>query len=264
MAKDSYWFKHDSEARNDIKLVKLRKIYTHWSDGIYWNIVEVLRGQKDYKYPLNESDLQLLCEELIRCHDFDKFRNWLNDSFNLTPESLFAKDELFFWSESLINRMKKWEILKKNGEKGGRPVDNKGIQEEPDPKPDGKPEQEPDPKPDGKPLEYIRRDNIIYNKFYDTEIKNNQNHDLIEKYKSFLNFIFGKIGTDGEMEYVLKLSKQLTFKQFLVLRTRSRKENIPLDSIVKKMNNWAPLLKRHKTFKGSADTFIDTEIKGKK
>jgi hypothetical protein len=108
------------------------------------------------------------------------------------------------------------------------------------------------------------KESIEYSVFYDTEIENNKNHDLIEKYKSFLNFIFGKIGTDGEMEYVLKLSKQLTFKQFLVLRTRSRKENIPLDSIVKKMNNWAPLLKRHKTFKGSADTFIDTEIKGKK
>ena len=40
MAKDSFWFKHDYNARNDEKILELRSIYGAESYGIYWMIVE--------------------------------------------------------------------------------------------------------------------------------------------------------------------------------------------------------------------------------
>ena len=42
MAKDSFWFKHDYNARNDEKILELRSIHGAESYGIYWMIVETM------------------------------------------------------------------------------------------------------------------------------------------------------------------------------------------------------------------------------
>lgn len=115
--KDSFWFRHDSNAHEDLKLVRIKRIHTHWGIGIFWEVIEVLRNQNNYKYSINESDLQFLCEDIIRCNDFARFKSWLNDCFDMKPEPIFQKDKNSFWSESLITRMRKWESCKDNGSK---------------------------------------------------------------------------------------------------------------------------------------------------
>lgn len=40
MAKDSFWFKHDYNARNDEKILELRSVYGAESYGLYWMIIE--------------------------------------------------------------------------------------------------------------------------------------------------------------------------------------------------------------------------------
>jgi len=40
MAKDTFWFKHDYNARNDEKILELRSICGAEGYGIYWMIVE--------------------------------------------------------------------------------------------------------------------------------------------------------------------------------------------------------------------------------
>lgn len=116
MSKDSYWFSHDSNAGRDIKLLKIQHIHSHWGKGVFWDVIEVLREQKDYKYPIDDSSLQILCGA-IYCQDFTRFKNWFTDCVKV--ELFEIKDDLFF-SNSLIRRMKKWEKQKKNGSKPKR------------------------------------------------------------------------------------------------------------------------------------------------
>lgn len=116
MAKDAFWFKHDSNAGRDIKLLQIKHLYTHWGIGIFWEVVEILREQDDYCFNADESSLQLLCS-MIGCNDTSKFINLFNDFIRV---ELFVKEKGVFKSESLIRRMKVWETKKDNGSKGGK------------------------------------------------------------------------------------------------------------------------------------------------
>ena len=141
MAKDAFWFKHDSNAGRDLKLLELTHIYTHWGKGIYWDVIEVLREQNGYKF--EKKKLQLLCN-MIMCNDFTKFQNWYKDCIRL---SLFIEDDLYFYSESLIDRMKRWETSKDNGSKGGRPKT----------KNPNKTQTKPKQNPNNKPIKTIQK-----------------------------------------------------------------------------------------------------------
>ena len=48
MKKDAYYFKHDSNARNDEKLLVVRRMHGMEGYGTYWGIIEKLRESKDY------------------------------------------------------------------------------------------------------------------------------------------------------------------------------------------------------------------------
>src|ERR1700677_178723 len=47
MAKDSYWFKHDNNARNDEKILELRSKFGAEGYGIFWMIVETMAEDGD-------------------------------------------------------------------------------------------------------------------------------------------------------------------------------------------------------------------------
>lgn len=49
--KDSYYFSHDSDARNDIKMIKLRRELGLEGYGIFWCLIEMLRASPDYRIP---------------------------------------------------------------------------------------------------------------------------------------------------------------------------------------------------------------------
>lgn len=52
MNKDAYWFKHDSNAKDDPKCVLLIEQLGLEGYGIYWVLIEMLRDQPNYRYPL--------------------------------------------------------------------------------------------------------------------------------------------------------------------------------------------------------------------
>jgi hypothetical protein len=116
MAKDSYWFKHDSTAGRGLKMRKMAHIYGHWGKGIYWDVIEILRDQNDYKFESDDSSLQLLAD-LIGCKDDKKFLSWFIDCERL---GLFKIVENNFYCEPLSKNMQVWETKKANGSKGGR------------------------------------------------------------------------------------------------------------------------------------------------
>lgn len=119
MPKEAYYFSHDSNARNDPKLLKLRVKYGMEGYGVYWCIIEMLRDQTDFKLPL----------------DFESIAFGLNTKAELV-ENIIKSFDLFvienerFYSESLIRRMnekaeksrKASESAKKRwGKRGQRP-----------------------------------------------------------------------------------------------------------------------------------------------
>jgi hypothetical protein len=61
MNKDAYYFPHFSNARHDRRLKRARKELGVEAYGIFFMILEVLRDQEDFSFPL--SDLDLLADE---------------------------------------------------------------------------------------------------------------------------------------------------------------------------------------------------------
>ena len=100
MSKDAYYFTHDSNAKDDPKCALLIDQLGMEGYGIYWMLIEVLRDQPDYKYPL------ALLPSLAR-------------KYNTTPQKIEAvirgyqlfvvEGGVVFMSETLVKRMCAWE-----------------------------------------------------------------------------------------------------------------------------------------------------------
>jgi hypothetical protein len=56
MKKDAYYFPHFCNARNDSKILKLRRVLGIEGYGIYFMLLEVLREQTDFRLPLSAID----------------------------------------------------------------------------------------------------------------------------------------------------------------------------------------------------------------
>lgn len=111
MPKDAYWFQHDSNAKDDPKCSMLIEQLGLEGYGIYWVLVETLRDQPGYRYPLN------MISVIAR-------------KYNTTTEKVrvvvgnyglfvLTEDE-FFLSESLCRRMEIWEGTKESKRIAGR------------------------------------------------------------------------------------------------------------------------------------------------
>ena len=102
MAKDAYYFSHDSNARQDPKILEMMSVYGSEGYGWYWILVEMLREQADYKlklkgkYTFNALAMQMQCKP-------DASERFVLDCVN--EFELFISDDMYFWSESLIRRM---------------------------------------------------------------------------------------------------------------------------------------------------------------
>lgn len=53
MANAAYWFKHDSNAKDDHKIMLMMDQLGLEGYGIFWVLIEVLREQDDYRYPVS-------------------------------------------------------------------------------------------------------------------------------------------------------------------------------------------------------------------
>lgn len=157
MAKDAYWFKHDSNSCRDLKMLRIKHIYDFWGIGLYWSVIELLREQNNYNFPSDESSLNL-ASHLVNCQDKTRFNSWFKDAIKI---GLLKDENGVFFSESLNKRMSEWEKQKINGSKGGRPKETQK-------KPKHKPNKEP--KPNHKSIEEeIRKEKKDI--FFDAKLK---------------------------------------------------------------------------------------------
>lgn len=92
--KEAYYFSHDSNSRNDGKILNLRIKHGMRGYGIFWSIIEMLRDESNYK-------MRMECERIaFELHeDSELIRSVLQDF------DLFIIEDGFLWSESLLRRM---------------------------------------------------------------------------------------------------------------------------------------------------------------
>lgn len=95
-SKDSYYFSHDSNAKNDEKIVRLRMKHGWEGYGLYWAIIERLRESSNY---MSVCDFNLIAYDLRT--DSAKIKSIVED-FGLFA---FTDESECFYSESLTKRM---------------------------------------------------------------------------------------------------------------------------------------------------------------
>lgn len=121
MAKEAYYFSHDSNARNDPKILEIRAELGWEGYGLYFALLELMREQEDYR--LNISDDKKL-------KAFALHLNCNCDTLDKLIQSCLEKDEdgksLFFIedgklaSKSFLNRMKMKDKIRQKRAEAGR------------------------------------------------------------------------------------------------------------------------------------------------
>jgi hypothetical protein len=111
MKKDAYFFSHDSNSKDDPKCVMLIEQLGLEGYGIFWVLIETLRDQPDYKYPLS-----LLPAIARRYNSTTQKVEAVVKVYNLFK---FTEDE-FFFSRSLVNRMEIWETTRLKRSNAGK------------------------------------------------------------------------------------------------------------------------------------------------
>ena len=111
MAKDAYYFSHDSNARHDPKILAMRADYDITGYGIFWTIIEMLRESEDYRLPYKKYIFKAIAMQVQSdAYTSDKIHKFIDDC--IKEYELFDTDQDYFWSYSLLKRMDKKEELR--------------------------------------------------------------------------------------------------------------------------------------------------------
>ena len=108
--KDAYYFPHDSNARNDQRIMKVRMEYGFVGYGIYFGLIEILREQANYT--LSFDDLESIAFDLRV--ELDVIEDIVNNYY------LFEIEDDIFYSPSLKRRMEKLDLIKEKRAEAGR------------------------------------------------------------------------------------------------------------------------------------------------
>lgn len=108
MGKDALYFSHDSNARNDEKILSLLMKHKWEGYGLYWAIIEKLRESTSYKLT---TDFNLIAYDLRTSNELVKSI--------VTGFGLFSIDETEkkFWSNRLLRTMEIKELRSDNARK---------------------------------------------------------------------------------------------------------------------------------------------------
>lgn len=103
MKKEAYYFSHDSNAKDDPKILQLRMELGWEGYGLFWALIELLRNESDYRMRTHYKSIAFALQT-----QEDTIKKLINDF------DLFVIDEQCFWSESLLKRM---ELKEERSEK---------------------------------------------------------------------------------------------------------------------------------------------------
>lgn len=119
MGKDAYYFKHDSNARNDLKLKAVFRKYGSEGYGWYWIILENLRETENYQIEYSDFVLASLAEDMRTT--LEKTKEFID--YCSGEVGLFVKTEgvapNYFYSMSMHRRMAKLNEIRDKRSKAG-------------------------------------------------------------------------------------------------------------------------------------------------
>ncbi len=128
--RDCYYFSHDCNARNDPKILPLRSKYGAEGYGIYWMIIEILREQPDYKYPISEYYCAALAMQMnVNAELVGQLIEDCCSSFKDERGTLLCKDKNWLYSKSLLRRMEHVDTIR---EKRSRAAKSRWENEQPE------------------------------------------------------------------------------------------------------------------------------------
>jgi len=111
--KNSYYFSHDSNARNDEKILMLRAEHGWEGYGIFWVMVEMMFENTNTQLQHNKIRGLSVSYNI----DITLLENVIKTCIN---EGLFVSDGTFFWSESLLNRKALFQESKNKRSEAGK------------------------------------------------------------------------------------------------------------------------------------------------
>lgn len=115
MSKDSYYFKHDANARHDPKIHALLKTYGVEGYGRYWIILEVLRESSHYRIVDKPYMWESLAQQMM-C-SVEQVKKFVDDCVELFD--LLTKDQGFIYSSSFLLRMQKLDEIREKRSRAG-------------------------------------------------------------------------------------------------------------------------------------------------
>lgn len=117
MSKDAYYFRHDSNASQDPKMIQLISVYDYRGYGWFWRIVELMREQSDYCLSLQGKYVYEAFGRLLNVCSTD-VEQFINDCIN--EFQLFSSDGEKFWSKRLLDDMGVYESKRDKARKAGQ------------------------------------------------------------------------------------------------------------------------------------------------
>ena len=112
--KDAYFFSHDSNARNDLKILAMRNVYGMEGYGWFWVLVELLREQERYRLKISDKFFyHSLASQLQNTKEISE--KFINDC--IKEFDLFKTDGESIWSDSLNRRMEHLEEVREKRKK---------------------------------------------------------------------------------------------------------------------------------------------------
>lgn len=122
MKKDAYYFPHFCNARHDRKLKRVQKELGVEGYGIYFMLLEVLRDQQDFKYPLD--DIDLLADEFGTSEQKVNTVICNYKLFDMDEEKNFTSHKMQLYLQPYLERSKKaqtaararWDSVKNNAQ----------------------------------------------------------------------------------------------------------------------------------------------------
>jgi hypothetical protein len=108
MKKDAFYFPHFANARHDRKLKRVQKELGLEGYAIYFQLLEILREQLDFKYPL--SDIDLLADEMGTSEPKVKAVIGNYDLFTLDEEDNFFSIKQLYYLQPYIEKTQRARI----------------------------------------------------------------------------------------------------------------------------------------------------------
>lgn len=104
--KDKFYFSHDSNARRDPKIIALRSKYGYEGYGRYFALIEIMRESKGYMIDMSKGYVIQSVASELEFEDSEKCKKFIKDCIDF---ELLETDDIFAWSNSLLDRMKMFE-----------------------------------------------------------------------------------------------------------------------------------------------------------